>query len=87
MEILRQVEVFSPEGLYQAETEGRGYACGLGPLAAVMWAAQELGGTSARVLRYASSGDVTGDYSSVTVIGARGHPERSVRITDGDAKD
>lgn len=69
-EILREVEALSPEGLYRAEADGRGYACGLGPIAAVLWAALDLGATSARVLRYASSGDVTGDYSSVVGYGA-----------------
>lgn len=69
-EMLRQIEALSPQGLYAAEQSGAGYACGLGPLAAVLWAALELGATSARVLRYASSADVTGDYSSVVGYGA-----------------
>jgi MEMO1 family protein len=70
LEVLRQVEALSPEGLYQAEAEGRGYACGLGPVAAVLWAALALGATRAQVLRYASSGDVTRDFSSVVGYGA-----------------
>lgn len=69
-EMLRQVEALSPEGLYRAEDEGRGYACGLGPVAAVLWAALELGAASARVVRYATSGDVTGDFTSVVGYGA-----------------
>jgi len=77
-EILHEIEALSPGGLYRAEAEGRGYACGLGPIAGVMWAALALGGTSARVLRYGSSGDITGDTSSVVGYGAavitRPHP-------------
>jgi MEMO1 family protein len=69
-EMLRQVEALSPEGLYAAEERGAGYACGLAPIAAVLWAALELGATSARVLCYASSGDITGDFSSVVGYGA-----------------
>ena len=70
LEMLRQVEVLSPEGLYRAEADGRGSACGLGPVAAVLWAALALGAAQARVLRYASSADVTGDPSSVVGYGA-----------------
>jgi len=69
-EILRQIENFSPEGLYRAAQAGKGAACGLGVIAAVLWAARELGATAARVLHYASSGDVTQDFSSVVGYGA-----------------
>jgi MEMO1 family protein len=64
------IEAFSPEDLYQLVEEGEGAACGLGPVAAVLWAARELGGTTVRVLHQATSGDVTGDYSSVVGYGA-----------------
>ncbi len=40
-------------------------ACGYGAIGAVMVAAKRLGATSASLLRYATSGDVTGDKSSV----------------------
>ncbi|MGD0612957.1 MAG: AmmeMemoRadiSam system protein B [Anaerolineales bacterium] len=69
-EMLRQVEAFSPEGVFRVEKEEKGFACGLGALAAVLWAAKELGGDQVRVLRHATSGDVTGDYSSVVGYGA-----------------
>jgi AmmeMemoRadiSam system protein B len=69
-EMLRQIEAFSPEGVFRAEKEEKGFACGLGALAAVLWAAKELGGDQVRVLRHATSGDVTGDYSSVVGYGA-----------------
>jgi hypothetical protein len=63
--MLDQVAQFSPEGVLQVEEEGRGFACGKGALAAVMWAARQLGADSARVLHHATSGNVTGDYSQV----------------------
>lgn len=68
--MLAQVEAFSPEGAFSVERNGKGYACGLGALAAVLWAAQGLGADAVRVLRYATSGDVTGDYSAVVGYGA-----------------
>jgi hypothetical protein len=40
-------------------------ACGHGPIAALITAAKILGGTEARLLCYETSGDVTGDRSSV----------------------
>jgi AmmeMemoRadiSam system protein B len=50
--------------------EGKGFACGLGALTAVLWAARDLGGDTVKVLRHATSGDVTGDYASVVGYGA-----------------
>jgi AmmeMemoRadiSam system protein B len=39
--------------------------CGPGPVMAMITACQELGAKKASLLRYATSGDVTGDYSQV----------------------
>jgi len=69
-EMLRRVEAFDPQGVLDAEEEGKGYACGRGALAAVLWAARELGANAVKVLRYATSGDITGDYSQVVGYGA-----------------
>jgi AmmeMemoRadiSam system protein B len=69
-EMLRRVEAFAPEKVFSAEKEQKGFACGLGALTAVLWAAKALGGDSVKVLRHATSGDVTGDYSSVVGYGA-----------------
>ncbi len=68
--ILEQVEAFSPEGLFEVEEQGKGEACGLGALAAVLWAAKAMGGQTAKVLHHATSGDVTGDTHSVVGYGA-----------------
>ena len=64
-EILSRVEAFDPPGVLQAEEEGKGFACGRNAIAAVLWAARELGANKVKVLNHATSGDVTGDYSGV----------------------
>lgn len=68
--MLNQIESFNPEGAFALEHAGKGFACGLGAFTAVMWAARELGADKIKVLRHATSGDVTGDYSSVVGYGA-----------------
>lgn len=68
--MLNQIESFNPEGAFDLERLGKGFACGLGAFTAVMWAARELGADKVKVLRHATSGDVTGDYSSVVGYGA-----------------
>ena len=68
--MLAQVEAFSPEGLFDVEASGKGEACGLGALAAVLWAARSLGADTVRLLKHATSGDVTGDMRSVVGYGA-----------------
>jgi MEMO1 family protein len=69
-ELLRRVAAFDPLAILRAEDEGVGFACGKAALAAVMWAAQELGARRAVVLRHATSGDVTGDRREVVGYGA-----------------
>ncbi len=69
-EMLRQIESFSPDGMFAAEFSGSGFACGLGAVTAVLWAAHELGADNVKILHHATSGDVTGDYSSVVGYGA-----------------
>jgi len=69
-EMLRRIESFSPESLFEAERTGAGFACGHAAVAAVLWAARELGADMVKLLHYATSGDVTGDYSGVVGYGA-----------------
>lgn len=45
-------------------------ACGYGAIAATMTASKKLGATKGELLKYATSGDVTGDTSSVVGYGA-----------------
>ncbi len=39
--------------------------CGYGPVAATLVASKELGARNAEILKYATSGDLTGDLSAV----------------------
>jgi AmmeMemoRadiSam system protein B len=63
--MLHQIESFSPEGIFEAEWQGKGFACGHAAVASVLWAARELGADTVKILNRATSGDVTGDYASV----------------------
>ena len=63
--IIDRIQALDPEGLYQAQQSGAGSACGLGPLAAVLWATSEGGSVISKILNYAHSGDITGDNASV----------------------
>jgi AmmeMemoRadiSam system protein B len=69
-ELLRRLEAFDPEAVLAAEDEGVGFACGKGAVAAVLWAARNLGANEVRILRYAHSGDITGDDEAVVGYGA-----------------
>jgi len=81
MEMLHQVEAFDPLGVLHAEEEGKGFACGRNALAAVLWAARDMGANTVQILKHATSGDVTGDYSGVVGYAAavitRDEPEVS----------
>jgi AmmeMemoRadiSam system protein B len=63
--VLRHVEALDPDGLMSALEREPHHACGGGPMVAVLHAARRLGASQARVLRYADSGDVSGDKSAV----------------------
>lgn len=62
---IERIERLDPKGLLDV-VESRGISmCGPGPVAAMLIAASQLGAASAKLLKYATSGDVTRDYSSV----------------------
>ena len=68
--MLAQVAAFSPEGVFDVDETGKGEACGLGALAATLWAAKALGADTVKILNHATSGDVTGDFQRVVGYGA-----------------
>jgi predicted class III extradiol MEMO1 family dioxygenase len=63
--VLRRVDQLDADGLMDTLEQEPHHACGGGPMVSVMHAAARLGATWARVLKYADSGDVSGDKSSV----------------------
>jgi hypothetical protein len=69
--VQEHVAAFDAEGLldrfeqYPEHERGRYVACGGGAAIAVMKAARGLGATGGRVLKYAHSGEVSGDYDGV----------------------
>lgn len=63
--VVGDVNSFDPQGLFEDVSKGKCEACGAGPIAATMLAAKKLGADKAKVLKYANSGDVTGEKSSV----------------------
>lgn len=69
-EMLNRIEAFDPDSVLQAESDKKGFACGRGAVAAVLWAAKELGADNVKILKYATSGDVSGDYHQVVGYGA-----------------
>ena len=69
-EMLKRFESFDPDAIFEAEHSGRGFACGHAAVAAVLWASRALGANKVKILKYGTSGDVTGDHSSVVGYGA-----------------
>jgi AmmeMemoRadiSam system protein B len=63
--VIEHVSRFDADGLQRALDVRPEHACGGGPAVAVMRAARHLGARDAVVLRYADSGDVSGDKSAV----------------------
>jgi MEMO1 family protein len=64
-EVARLVGDFDVEGLQRALERVPDHACGGGPTVSVLKAARALGARDVAVLRYADSGDVSGDKSAV----------------------
>lgn len=54
-----------PQGLYEAVMQRQVSMCGFGPAIAMLTAAKKLGGVSAELVKYATSGDVSGDRDRV----------------------
>lgn len=69
-EMLRRMRGFAPDDLFAAERTGKGFACGVAAVAAVFWAARDLGADSVEILHHSTSADETGDRSSVVGYGA-----------------
>lgn len=67
---LGYLEKMDAEGFLKGLEEQQFEACGGGPAAVTMMAAERMGASRAKLLRYANSGDVGGDKQSVVGYGA-----------------
>jgi MEMO1 family protein len=64
-EVIDRVDALDPDGLMNLLERRPDHACGGGPMVSVLRAARALGASNAVVIKYADSGDVSGDKSSV----------------------
>ncbi|BCB96723.1 MEMO1 family protein [Dissulfurispira thermophila] len=62
---IKEVLNLNPEGLYKAVHEHKISMCGFLPVTIMLYAAKALGAKQARLIKYATSGDVSGDYERV----------------------
>jgi AmmeMemoRadiSam system protein B len=68
--LLERVGAFDPAGVLAVNASGEAQACGHGAIAALLWAARQLGATRARIVQHATSGDTTGHFLDVVGYGA-----------------
>jgi AmmeMemoRadiSam system protein B len=62
---INEILDINPEGLYETVLKNRISMCGYLPTTVMLFASRFLGASSARLVKYMTSGDVTGDYNSV----------------------
>jgi MEMO1 family protein len=60
-----QVLALDPRGLFDVVTKEKISMCGFGPAVAMLTAAKRLGATRADLVKYATSGDISGDRNMV----------------------
>jgi AmmeMemoRadiSam system protein B len=60
-----QVLALKPRGLYDVVRDGNISMCGYGPTVAMLTGVRKLGATQAELIRYATSGEVSGDKDMV----------------------
>ena len=67
---IERILALDPRGLFEVVTNEEISMCGFGPTIAMLTACKQLGGTQAELVKYATSGDVSGDLE--TVVGYAG---------------
>ncbi len=71
---IERILTLDPRGLYDVVKQQAISMCGFGPAVAMLTAARQLGASSAELVKYATSGDISGDremvvgYAGVVVI-------------------
>lgn len=67
---IERILTLDPRGLHEVVTQQDVSMCGFGPAVAMLTAARQLGAKSAELVKYATSGDISGDRE--TVVGYAG---------------
>ncbi|MGA7752238.1 MAG: AmmeMemoRadiSam system protein B [Candidatus Sulfotelmatobacter sp.] len=62
---IERILTLDPRGLYDVVTQQNISMCGFGPAVVMLTAARQLGAKSAELVKYATSGDVSGDRDAV----------------------
>jgi MEMO1 family protein len=62
---IERILTLDPQGLYSVVTQQAISMCGLGPAVVMLTAAKKLGAKSAELIKYATSGDISGDRDRV----------------------
>jgi MEMO1 family protein len=62
---IEQILALDPRGLYETVHEGSISMCGYGPVVVMLTAAKRLGAGHAELIRYATSGDISGERDMV----------------------
>jgi AmmeMemoRadiSam system protein B len=62
---IERILTLDPQGLYEVVTQQAISMCGFGPAVAMLTAARKLGAKSAELVKYATSGDISGDRDRV----------------------
>ena len=62
---LERILSLDPRGLFEVVTQQNVTMCGFGPAVAMLTAARQLGAKSAELVKYATSGDISGDRDLV----------------------
>ena len=71
---IERILTLDPRGLFDVVTQQNISMCGLGPTVAMLTAVRQLGAKSAELVKYATSGDISGDrnmvvgYAGVVVV-------------------
>jgi MEMO1 family protein len=78
---IERVLALDARGLYEVVNRQKISMCGYGPAVAMLTAARRLGATSAELIKYATSGDISGDrdmvvgYAGIAVLRKQQAPE------------
>ena len=62
---IEKILALDPKGLYETVRDEDISMCGFGPAVAMLTAANRLGAKTAQLIKYATSGDVSGDRDAV----------------------